>query len=254
MGRLSGGVEFLAALVRTAYEEEIRYPAAALAYYAFVSFVPLLLLTFAVTGDRLVAELSRTTPLFLAPQVERLVDRSLATASGRTGAALLSVFVLGWSGVNVVGDFLAVVRRIEDTGPRRLGRRVRDGVVILGGLDVAILAVVATSALFEFPVAGPAFGLGGVVVLWSALTLAFVPVYYVPSDLVPSPRGALPGAAVAALGWTGIHTGVQFYASNAEQYAVYGVLSGVIVILTSLYLAAAVLLTGIIVNARLVRA
>lgn len=248
MGRLAGGVALLAALVRTAYEKEIRYPAAALAYYAFVSFVPLLLLVFVVAGERLVDEVARTVPLFLTPGVQRLVTRSLSTASGRTSAGVLAALVLVWSGVNVVGDVRAVVERIEGTRGRSLRHRVRDAVGILGGLGLAMLAIVVTSALFEFPFAGPVFGLAGVVVLWFALTVAFVPLYYLPSGAVASPGGALPGAAVAALGWTVIHSAVQFYTAHAGRYAVYGVLSGIIIVLTSLYLAAAVLLTGIIVN------
>jgi membrane protein len=68
---------------------------------------------------------------------------------------------------------------------------------------------------------------------------------------VTTPRAALPGAVTAAAGWTTLHAAVQFYAGNATQYAIYGVLSGVIIILTSLYLAAVVLMVGVVVNATL---
>jgi membrane protein len=251
MGRLDDGVEILEALARIAYEEEIRYPAAALAYYAFVSFVPFLLLAFAAAGDRLVAELSRAAPLFLTPSVQTLVTQSLTVAADRTSAGLLSVLVLLWSSANVVGDVRTVIKRIE--GPDAVGRtlrdRVRDGAAVLGGLGLAIVAIVLTSLLFEFPPAGRFFGLPGALVLWLALTVAFVPTYYVPSGLVTSPAEALPGAVAASFGWTVLHTVVQFYAVNAGRYAVYGVLSGVIVVLTTLYAASAVLLTGIIINA-----
>lgn len=249
MGRLADGVGFLVALARIVHEEDIRYPAAALAYYAFVSFVPLLVLVFAVVGERLALELSRAVPLFLTPEVHRLVDQSLETASGRSGTGLLAVVVLVWSGSNVVGDVRTVVAQIEGSVGGSLRHRVRDAVVILGGLSLAMVVIVATSTLFEFPTADPLSGLAGIVVLWVALSVAFFPLYYVPSGLVTSPTGALPGTVVASFGWTALHTVIQFYALHAGQYAVYGVLSGVIIVLTGLYLAAAVLLTGIIVNA-----
>jgi membrane protein len=39
------------------------------------------------------------------------------------------------------------------------------------------------------------------------------------------------------------------YVVNAAQYAIYGVLSGIILMLTSIYLAAVVLMVGLVVNA-----
>jgi len=39
-------------------------------------------------------------------------------------------------------------------------------------------------------------------------------------------------------------TAVSFYAANATQYALYGVLSGIIIILTSFYLGAIILMIG----------
>ncbi|MFC6725889.1 YhjD/YihY/BrkB family envelope integrity protein, partial [Halobium palmae] len=104
MARLTDALEFFVGVARVTIEEKIRYPAAALAYYAFVSFVPLLLLAFAAVGRRLAVELSRTAPQFLTPPVRELVNRSITTATGRTGASLLGVVVLGWSGANFVGD------------------------------------------------------------------------------------------------------------------------------------------------------
>jgi membrane protein len=68
--------------------------------------------------------------------------------------------------------------------------------------------------------------------------------------MVGSPRRALPGAVVASFGWAALQTGIQFYATHAGRYAIYGTLSGVIILLTSLYIAAALLLIGIVVNAK----
>jgi len=256
MGRLAEGVadlvSLVASLARTAREAEIRYPAAALAYYAFVSFVPLLLLVVAVVGDRVEVALARIVPRLLTPEVGRLVDRSLTTASGRTGAGVLAGLVLCWSGANVVGDVRTVVDRIEDEGPTggSLRRWLRDATVVLGGVGLAIAAIVATSALVERPVPDLRSGLVGFLVLWGALAAAFLPLYAVPSRLVTSPTSALPGSLVASLGWTVLHTAIRFYSVHARQYALYGVLSGVVIVLTSLYLAAALLLTGFVVNAR----
>lgn len=249
MGRLADGVGLVATVARVTLEEKIRYPAAALAYYAFVSFVPLLLLAFAAVGPRRATALSRTAPQFLTPAVRRLVNQSITTGTDRTGAGVLAVLVLIWSGANFVGDVRTVVERIEGASGGTLRHWLRDAVVILGSIGTAILAVGATSVLFALPPTGLADELGGFLGLWVALAVAFVPLYYVPSQVVTSPAAALPGALVASLGWTVIHTATHFYAVNADQYAIYGVLSGVVVIFTGLYLAASVLLVGIVVNA-----
>ena len=252
MGRLTDGVTRLVSAARTVHAEELRYPAAALAYYGFVSFVPLLLLVFVLLGERLAGELGQAVPQFLTPSVQELVQRSLTTASGRTGAGVLAGLVLCWSGANVVGDVRTVVDRIEDEGPTggSLRRWLRDATVVLGGVGLAIAAIVATSALVERPVPDLRSGLVGFLVLWGALAAAFLPLYAVPSRLVTSPTSALPGSLVASLGWTVLHTAIRFYSVHARQYALYGVLSGVVIVLTSLYLAAALLLTGFVVNAR----
>jgi membrane protein len=251
MARLLDGLGFVTTIARIAITEKIRYPAAALAYYAFVSFVPLLLLVFATVGRQLATELARTAPQFLTPPVRQLVDRSLTTATGRTGAGVLAVLVLGWSSANTVGDIRTVIARIEDANGGTVRSLVRDAVVILGSLGLAILAILATSLLSALLPAGLAVNVVRFLCLWLVLSVAVVPLYYVPSSVVTSPTAALPGAVTAALGWTVLHTAVRFYATNADQYAVYGVLGGVIILLTSLYLAAAVLFTGIIINAQI---
>lgn len=248
MRRVGDAVAFSRAVAVTAYRKEIRYPAAALAYYAFVSFVPLLLLVVAVLGEQLTEQLARISPTFLTPEVSELIDRSLQTATQRLVTTFLSIPVLLWSGVSVVGDTRAVISRVE--GGNRAGVRIwlHDAVGILGSLGLAILAITTTTVLFAYTTTGVFAFVGAFVSLWLLLVIAFVPIYTLPSSVVTSPRESLPGAATTALCWTAIHTTIQFYAINAGQFSIYGVLSGVIIILTSLYLAAVTLLNGFIVN------
>jgi membrane protein len=89
-------------------------------------------------------------------------------------------------------------------------------------------------------------------VLLGALTVVFLPMYYVPSDVVSGLQSALPGAVFAASGWTVLHVIVQVYVRQASQYAIYGTLSGVLLLLTSLYIASLLLMLGVAVNCRYV--
>jgi membrane protein len=150
--------------------------------------------------------------------------------------------------VNVVIDFRTVIERIEDTDVDRSADWLRDSGIILGSLCVAIVSIVLISILFSLPPFSLVVAATGLVVLFGALTAVFLPLYYLPSRLVTTPSEALPGALTAAFGWTAIHGVILFFAGNAARYAIYGVLSGIIIILTSLYIAAFVLMTGIVVN------
>ncbi|QLG49707.1 YhjD/YihY/BrkB family envelope integrity protein [Natrinema halophilum] len=124
---------------------------------------------------------------------------------------------------------------------------------VLGSIGLAIIAIVGTSALFSLPLVGRFAGFVGFAVLFLASTVVFLPLYYVPLRSVTTPSAALPKALVTAFGWPLVHTGplLHYYTANASRYAIYGVLSGFSIILTSLYLAAVLLMVGIAVNATL---
>jgi membrane protein len=233
---------------RTAEKHDVKYPAAALAYYAFVSQIPLLILVVAVVSDRLVMRIQDITPDFLTPEAQQLLSEALVTASGRAGAALLGISVLAWSGANIVIGFQTVVNRVERTPRESLRTQLRGASSILGSFGLVIIAVILSSLLFALLPIGPPLSYSEPFVQFGLLTVAFLPLYYAPSRVVTSLRGALPGALTAAVGWTVLLTGVRFYADNAAQYALYGVLSGIIIILTSFYLGAIILMIGAIMN------
>ena len=251
MSRLSEWVDDGTTILRIAYESDIRYLATSFAYYAFLSFIPLLVLVVAGVGWQFARSVSTPPAQFLTPDAQRLVYNALTTASGRTGAAVLSIFALAWGGANVATGVLTTVERIETASERSLSSQVRDAVVVLGALSLAMLSILLQSLVFTVFSAGALGILAGFAILLVVLTVAFLPLYYVPSRIVDSVSGAVPGAFTTACGWTVIHAGIQFYALNAAQYAIYGVLSGIIIILTTIYLAAVVLLMGIVVNAAL---
>ena len=248
MGYLSHAFGVALTVGRMAEKHEIKYPAAALAYYAFVSQIPVLILVVAVTSDQLVRQIRTTTPDFLTPDAQQLLSDALVTASGRTWAALLGIGVLVWSGANVVVGFQTVVNRVERTPRESLRTQLRDAGSIIGSFGLVIVAVILTNVIFTLLPIGRPLSYSKPLVQFGALTVAFLPLYYAPSRMITSLPGALPGALTAAAGWTVLLTGVSFYAANAAQYALYGVLSGIIIILTSYYLGAIILMIGAIVN------
>lgn len=248
MRRLVRSFEFVKTVAQVADEHDVTYPAAALAYYAFVSLIPVLILVLAILGGSLAREARRTLPAYLTPDAQRLVSETLSTASGGVGAVLLAVVVLAWSGANAVLAFQTVVERVESGSGRSLFDQLRDAGSILGSFALAVASIIAVNLAFALLPLGRVLGYGHPLVQFGMLTVAFVPLYYAPSRAVTSPTGALPGALSAAVGWTIMLTGIRFYAANAARYALFGILSGIIIILTSLYLASVLLMMGVVVN------
>ncbi len=249
MSRLRSAAGVVVLVARATTKHDIKYPAAAFAYYAFVGFLPLLVLVVALFGETYVAQVQQVTPLLLTPAAQQLVTDSLTTASGRAGATVFAVVVLAWSVTNMTTSIQAVVERLEGSGKREYSEQLYDAVSVLCTLILAIVSI--PFAGWFLVVFSPVDVLvrGWPVVLFGMLVVAFVPLYYVPSRRAADPWAALPGAVTAAFGWTVLVVAIQFYATHASRYALYGVLSGIIIIFTALYLAAGVLMVGIVVNA-----
>jgi len=248
MRRLSQAIEVVVTVTQLAEEHEVTYPAAALAYYAFVSQIPVLVLVLAFLGDSLARQTRTILPTYLTPDAQQLVSEALTSASGGAWAVALAVGVFAWSGANIVLGYQTVIERVEQITERSLLTQLRDAGSILGSFGLVIVSVILTNLVFGLLPFGRVFAYSEPIVQFGMLTVAFIPLYYAPSQAVTSLRGALPGALTAAAGWTVLLTAIQFYAANAAQYALFGVLSGIIIILTSLYLASIILMIGVVVN------
>ena len=236
-----------------AIDRQVTFLAAAIAYYAFVSLVPALLLLVvdatAVFGETIAAELVASTGEFLTPAGEEAVVAAVSSAGGRTGAGLLGVGVLLWSTLKVFrGLDTAFVSLYGGDEPPGFLKQVADAASVVVGVGVGIVVMVAVGAFVASADAVPLVGAASVLALPLFLAAVFLPMYY----LLPQPsigvREALPGAAFAAVCWTLLQAGFQVYAAGAAQYQVYGVIGGILLLVTWLYLAAVVVVFGGVVN------
>lgn len=259
-GYLDRAVTVTRGVVNGAQSDRITFIAASLAYYAFISLLPLVLLALVAASvfgdpdviDTLVAEVSVT----LGDQAGGLLQDALAGAAGRGGATVLSVTILLWSGLKLFrGLDIAFSEVYGDPGPESLLDQVRNAIVALGAVAVGIAGTVAIGALIVYlGLQGVAEGLDivglvGTATLIITLVVAFLPLYYVLPGVDVTLREALPGAVFAAIGWTLLQTGFRIYAANAAQFEAYGVIGGVLLLVTFLYFGALVLLLGAVLNA-----
>jgi len=242
------------AVVDTAQEQQITFLAASVAYYAFVSLLPalLLLLVLASTigGEAFAEQIVGATQEFLTPAGEDAISGAIEAAPGRGGATIVGVGVLIWSTLKVFRALdTAFVAVYVDTETLGFLSQLKDALIVLVGISVGVgVMIVAGTILAALPL-GPASQVVSILALPAVLTVAFLPMYYYFPNQPISLGEAVPGAVFAGVGWTLLQAGFQIYAAGAAQYEAYGVIGGILLLVTWLYFAAIILILGAVLNA-----
>ena len=244
----------LVATYRTASEREITLLAAAFAYYAFVSLVPIVLLALVVGsllgGEEVAERLVLIAGDFLPEAGEELLTEALTTEAGRAQATVVALVVSTWGALKVFrGLSVAFDRIYGQSVEKSFAKHLVDGaavlVAIVGGLALMIgLGVLIRIAADVVPFGGLLGWLG----LFVGLVLVFLPVYYLLPPVEVEFTTIVPGAVFAAVGWTALQIGFQLFADNASQYEAYGAIGGVILFVTWLYFAGIIILLGAALN------
>ncbi len=245
-------------IVITVRDNRISFLAASFAYYAFVSILPILLLTFVLVSTLRGEELARLVlrrVTTLTPTGSDIIRDALTGSTGRLELSVISFLALVWSAVKVFRSLDYAFSRIYDaTNDPSLVEQLRDGIVVFAAMTVAAVLLVVVSIPTEFLSAWlPLGGLLDQVELFVGLLLAFFPLYYLLPPVRVSVLEALPGTVVAAGGWLVLQVVFGVYAEHATRYATYGALGGVLLFVVWLYVAGLLLLVGASVNAVLSR-
>ncbi|WP_436930862.1 YihY/virulence factor BrkB family protein [Halosimplex halobium] len=254
---VSRAVTFLRSLVSVYRKRDVPFMAGSIAYAAFVSLVPLLLLALVAAsvlgGESLQQQLLSMTEQYLTPTARDLVSQSLDGAQSRTQFSIIGGAALLWATLKVFRSLDTAFSELyaveTDVG---IVEQVSDGLLVLGGMGVAFLAMVAAGAVVAY---APTFSPGvetrlpvvqilGFVGLILGLIVAFLPMYYVFPNVEMTLTRALPGATVAAVGWTLLQALFQVYVSMSSTGELYGVLGGIILLITWLYFGSVVILLG----------
>ncbi|MFB6127203.1 MAG: YihY/virulence factor BrkB family protein [Halolamina sp.] len=245
-------VAFARRVFAVAAAGDVSFLAAGVAYYAFVSLLPAVLLALivagAVGGETLTTAVFDAVGALLTDSGRAVVERAVDPGFGRGSVTAVGVAVLVWGALKVF--------RALDTAFARLYGVATDESSLAGVVDAAVVfasvglgfaltvAVGAALATLRF---GPVPETVGLASLPVALTVAFLPMFVRFPDAPVTLRAALPGAAVAGVGWTLLQAGFRLYASVAGADPL-GVVGGVVLLVTWLYLAAGAVLVGASVN------
>ncbi|WP_339102741.1 YhjD/YihY/BrkB family envelope integrity protein [Haloterrigena salinisoli] len=249
-------------VVAVAHERQLSVTAAGLAYHAFNTLVPLVILT--LVGVSLVDGLEPlVSTLETAVGLEGTVtggglEGAMGGSGARTRAALLAVAVLLWSAFRL---FQAINSAFTDVyGARSDESYVTTAatvtlvtalytVLVTATIAVGVALVTVVGVSLSVVVGGGWTAAGSTLLLAGLLLAVFLPMYYLFPQPDVSVGEVLPGTAFAAVSWTVLAVGFRFYVSASESVALFGIAGAVLLILTWVYLGGLCLLLGAVLNA-----
>lgn len=243
--------------------------AAQIAYYFVFSLFPMLFFLTALApylpiGNAVSEALAKVRP-FLPQQAQSIVDERLQVLLTETRPKLLTVGILAaiWSasrGAAAIGTALNHAYEVNERRPYWKVQLAAVGVTVAGALlgVLAIAALIAGSSLGAW--LAQRLGIATVyhaVVQWlrwpvtaMVIMLSAATAYYFLPDVDQKFKYITPGSAIATALWMVATWGFGFYVSHFGSYdATYGSIGGVIVLLTWLYISAAIFLLGGKINA-----
>jgi len=244
---------FLTALKALSRREDLPYLAAALAYYSLVSLVPLIVLIVvvasALNAEAVVTFLLEFFGRSLSSSGESVVQSTVTAAEGRGGITIAGVAVLAWGAAGLFRAMDLAFDRIYGTRSKTtLLGTVRDMAIVVAGIAIAVGFIVGAAVVLTIFDTPPRLWPVGLLGFPVALFVIFLPFYLGFPDRTIGLREAAPGAVLAALGWSALGTIFQYYATVAGDRAVTGVLGGLLLFVTWLYVANLLLLLGAATN------
>nr|WP_303650291.1 YihY/virulence factor BrkB family protein [Halalkalicoccus sp. NIPERK01] len=241
-------------VVAEVQENEATFLAASIAYYAFVSLIPLLLFSFvavsAIGGQELANQIVGRTSDFLAPAGQEAIEGAITGEAGRGGATLAGSVVLLWSALKLFRGLDTAFSIVYDSGlDKSIVAQIVNALIVFLSILLAVVGMLVLGTLFALLPAIPFVGYVTPLFVLVALSVVFLPMYYFMPDVDElTIRDAIPGAVLAGTGWAALHSLFGLYASNAGQYEAYGVVGGILLLLTWLYIGGVLIILGAVLN------
>ncbi|WP_290818692.1 YihY/virulence factor BrkB family protein [Halovivax sp.] len=253
MTATADAVDFGKTVVAGVQERNVTFMAGSIAYYAFVSLIPLLVLVFflvSAVGDEALAErVTAMTEGFLPESGQELLEGSIEGSVGSAGASIIGLVTLSWGALKIFRGIDTAFSEIYGTvGEASFVEGLRDAGIAFGAIGLALLAAIAASVAFAIAPVGSLVGVLNPLLLVIGFTIAFYPMFYYFPDAPVTRREILPGVVVAAAGWAALQGLFQVYVALAGAGG-GEILGAILLLLTWLYFGGLVLLVGAVVNA-----
>ncbi|RQG86985.1 YihY family inner membrane protein [Natrarchaeobius halalkaliphilus] len=249
------GLELVTRVVRVARTEQLTLLSAGVAFYGFISLVPLMLLGLGIAasigGETLANQLTTAASDVLTPSAQELLAETVLDDTGRQSATVLGALGLLWGSSRVLRGIDRAFSQVYGTSTSKsLLDTFWDAMIVFLVISAGLAIIAVVEVVIRFlPVVelGP---LGPILVLLG-LVATFLPLYVVFPDADVDLREAIPGTILAATGWFVLSRAFSLYTEFATGYAVYGALGAVFLVLIWLYAGAIILVFGAVLNATL---
>ena len=247
------GLEFATAVVGLAQSQQLTLLAAGVAFYGFISLVPLMLLGLGIAaslgGEALANQLTAAASDVLTPSAQEILADTVLDDTGRQGATVFGALGLLWGSSRVLRGLDRAFSQIYGTAASKsFVDTLWDAMIVFLVITLGLMLVAGLELLIRFV---PFLGVSvvGPVLVVLGLMVTFLPLYVVFPDANVGFREAAPGTIVAAVGWFVLSRTFGLYAAVAGDYALYGALGAVFLVLIWLYIGAIILVFGAVVNA-----
>lgn len=245
-------------------KQNISAYAASIAFFFFLSVVPMLMLICTIlpytplTEENLVTAVTDLTPDILDPLAESLISDVYNRSTGILSIAAIATIWSAAKGVMALMQGLNAVNGVEDTRNYFVIRGIASfyTVVMLVIVILSLFLMVfgnqlVTLALHRIPRLKDVVSFimnFRFIMVWAILTILFAAIYaYVP-DLKLKFRDQIPGAVFSAVVWSVFSWGFSIYVTYGNTYGIYGSLSIIIIVLLWLYFCMYITMIGAYLN------
>lgn len=233
-----------------ARQKKIDFVAGGITYYEFLSLAPLIILVFLVLstigGEEMATSITLTIGDFI-PSIGNDIVRSILTEDlGRS--SVIGFFVLLWASLQLFRSFNIAFEQIYNTPhATTLLEEVEDAFTALVTISIAVtLTVAAGIAVTAFPRI-QLVGAIWILAQFTGLTIIFIPFYHVFTENNYSVKQLLPGALIAAAGWTLLQTFFSLY-THVVGGSIFSVFGGILLLVVWMYIGNILILLGAVVN------
>ena len=239
--------------------------AASAAYNFFFSLFPLLLFLAPLVGlfadERriigwLMSQLTSTLPSSQVAAIRPVLEK-VVFASNAPGLMSIGLVLAAWSGSNIFGTLMGALNTaydVQETRPWIKQQLIRLGTFVLGGMITIVSTIVFLNGEGVVDWLGRLLHIGGAV-LWAwklvqfplalagLVALAFATLYFLP-NVKQRKSHVLIAALLTTVLWIVATMLFRLYVSHFPPNPAYGIIGGVIILLTWMYYTMFVILLG----------
>lgn len=245
-------------------KQNINAFAASMAFFIFLSLVPMLVVICAIipytplTEENLMTAATEVIPEMMDPLVQMMISEVYDKSAGILSIAVITTLWTAGKGVMALVQGLNAINGVEEKR-NYFVVRIESSIytfLMLVVVLISLLVMVFGNQLVDVALHRfPTLQLIALVIMqfrfflvWILLALVFTAIYaFVPGTKMRF-REQFPGALFASVGWIVFSWGFSVYVEHSGSYSMYGSLSLIVIIMLWMYFCMYIMLVGAYMN------